>query len=149
MLYLDLHHKFTKSEYAPQSEASLQNFKTLLMLELIILLGTDIESATGSTGGAAVADPSVLAPGAADDDGDASISEDSDATGRAIRDAAVTAPAPAIVNAYDDTDDTGGGADAGGAGAPAAPAAAEDADRNVLDMGDFTTWQPDTWDAVD
>jgi hypothetical protein len=32
-LYLDLHREFTKSEYAPQSEASLQNFKTLLMLE--------------------------------------------------------------------------------------------------------------------
>jgi hypothetical protein len=28
-LYLDLHREFTKSEYAPQSEASLQNIKTL------------------------------------------------------------------------------------------------------------------------
>ncbi len=28
----------------------------------------------------------------------------------AIRDAAATAPAPAIANAYDDTDDAGGGA---------------------------------------
>ena len=109
-LYLDLHREFTKSEYAPQSEASLQNFKTLLMLEITILLGTDIEWATGSTGGAAVADPPVLAPGAAADDGDASMSEDSDAPGRAIRDAAAPAPAPAITNADDDIDDDGGGA---------------------------------------
>jgi hypothetical protein len=112
-LYLDLHHEFTKSEYALQSEASLQNFKTLLMLEITILLVTDIEWATGSTGSAAVVDPPILAAG----------------------------------------DYAGSGADAaaggGGAGAPAAPAAAEDADCNVLDMGDFTTWQPDTWDTVD
>jgi hypothetical protein len=152
-LYLDLHREFTKSEYAPQSEASLQNFKTLLMLEITILLGTDIEWATGSTGCATVADPPVLAPAAAADDGDASISEDSDAPGRAIRNAAAKASAPAIANADDDTDFAGGGADAaaggGGAGAPAAPNAAEDADRNVLDMGDFMTWQPDTWVSVD
>jgi hypothetical protein len=31
-LYLDLHREFIKSEYAPQSEASLQNFKTLLRI---------------------------------------------------------------------------------------------------------------------
>ncbi len=42
-LYLDLHRELTKSEYAPQSEVSLQNFRTLLMLEMSILLGTDIE----------------------------------------------------------------------------------------------------------
>jgi hypothetical protein len=40
---LYFHREFTKSEYAPQSEASLQNFKTLLMLEITILLGTNIE----------------------------------------------------------------------------------------------------------
>jgi hypothetical protein len=28
-LYLELHHEFAKSDYAPQSEASLRNFKTL------------------------------------------------------------------------------------------------------------------------
>jgi hypothetical protein len=61
MLYLVLHREFTKSEYAPQSESSLQNFKALLMLEITILLGTDIEWAMGSTGGAAAADPPVLA----------------------------------------------------------------------------------------
>jgi hypothetical protein len=87
------------------------------MLEITILLGTDIEWATGSTGGAAVADPPVLAPCAATDDGDASMSEDSDTPGRAIRNAAAPAPAPAIANADDDTDDAGGDAAAGGGAA--------------------------------
>ena len=142
-LYLDLHREFTKSEYAPQSEASLQNFKTLLMLEITILLGTDIEWATGSSVGAAVADPPVLAPGAAADDDDASNSEESDAPGRAKHGAAARAPAPAEPNAGDDTNDAGGGADACGGGG--ADAAAEDGDRIVLDVGDFTSWEPDTW----
>ena len=72
-LYLDLHREFTKSEYAPQSEASLKNFKTLLLLEIAILLGCDLEWATGSSVGAAVADPPVLAAGAAADDDDAPL----------------------------------------------------------------------------
>jgi hypothetical protein len=161
-LYLDLHREFTKSEYAPQSEASLQNFRTLLMLEITILLGADIEWATGSSavagssGSAAVADPPVLAPSAAAADDNTSISEDGDAPVNAIHNAAAPAPAPAIVNADDDTNDDGGRADAagdeaagGGADAPAAPVAAEGADRNVLDVGEFTSWQPDTWEYVD
>ena len=73
-LFMELHQEFSKSDYAPQSEASLQNFKTLLILEISILLGTDIEWATGSTSGAASADPPVLDTGAAADDGDGSIS---------------------------------------------------------------------------
>ena len=77
-LYQDLHQEFSKSDYALQSEASLQNFKTLLMLEISILLGTDVEWATGSTGGAANVDPPVLDTGAAADDRDGSISPVSD-----------------------------------------------------------------------
>lgn len=162
VLYVDLHRDFSKSDYTPQSEASLQNFKTLLMLEITILLGTDIQWATGSSGGAAIADPPVLPAAAADADGDGSISADSDngsndniasATATAVRAAGAPATAPATAPADDDTDVAAGGAIAGG-GAAAAPAAAEDAGRDVfgrdvLDMGDFTTWQPDTWDAVD
>ena len=145
-LYLDLHREFTKSEYAPQSEASLQNFKTLLLLEIAILLGCDLEWATGSSVGAAVADPPVLAAGAAADDDDASNSDESDAPGRAKHGAAARAPAPAEPNAGDDTNDAGGGgADAGGGGG--ADAAAEDG--IVLDVADFTSWQPDTWQYVD
>ncbi len=105
------------------------------MLEIAILLGSDIEWATGSSCGAAVADPPVLSACAAADNDDASISEESDAPGRAISAAAAPAPAPANPNAGDDTNDAGGGADA----------AAEDGDRIVLDVGDFTSWEPDTW----
>ena len=90
-LYLDLNREFTKSEYAPQSEASLQNFKTLLLLEIAILLGCDLEWATGSSVGAAVADPPVLAAGAAAADDDASNSDESDAPDRAKHGAAARA----------------------------------------------------------
>ena len=46
-LYMELHCDFSKNEYAAQSEAQLQNFKTLLLLEIALLMGTDIEWATG------------------------------------------------------------------------------------------------------
>eukprot|EP00291_Cryptomonas_curvata_P007009 CAMPEP_0172181206 /NCGR_PEP_ID=MMETSP1050-20130122/17685_1 /TAXON_ID=233186 /ORGANISM="Cryptomonas curvata, Strain CCAP979/52" /LENGTH=56 /DNA_ID=CAMNT_0012854455 /DNA_START=222 /DNA_END=389 /DNA_ORIENTATION=- len=49
---------------------TLQNFKTLLMPEITVLLGNDIEWAT-------IADPPVLATDGAADDGDRSMSEDS------------------------------------------------------------------------
>jgi hypothetical protein len=159
-LYLDLHREFTKSDYSPQSEAALQNFKTLLLLEIAILLGCDLEWAKGTTVEAAVADPPVLpASGAADDD-DASHSEASDAPGGVQHGArapapaesnagdGARAPAPAESSTGDDTNDGGAHAgddtdNAGGGG----PAAAEDG--NILDVGDFMSWQPDTWQYVD
>jgi hypothetical protein len=167
-LYLDLHREFTKSEYAPQSEASLQNFKTLLMLEIAILMGCDLEWASGGSVGAALADPPVLAAGAAADDDDASHSEGSDVPGRAEHGA--RAPAPAEPNDGDDTNDAGGsGADAGGCGADAGGGGGADAGGGgggadagvgggavaaaeggiVLDLDQFTTWQPDTWQFLD
>jgi hypothetical protein len=171
-LYQDLHQEFSKSDYAPQSEASLQNFKTLLMLEISILLGTDVEWATGSTGGAANVDPPVLDTGAAADDRDGSISPVSDpasptaapapapaAAGAAAHDAPSTAAPSAAAAAAAAAAD---GARAAADNAPlAADAAASDTDeaggaaadgdagRDVLDVEDFTTWQPDTWHAVD
>ena len=54
-LYMELHRDFTKIEYAPQSEAQLQNFKTLLLLEISLLMGSDLEWATGGAGGAGAA----------------------------------------------------------------------------------------------
>ena len=71
---MELHCDFSKNEYAAQSEAQLQNFKTLLLLEIALLMGTDIEWATGGAA-AASAGPAggpVLNPGAAGDDGDLS-----------------------------------------------------------------------------
>ena len=170
-LYLELHRDFTKSGYAPQTEASLQNFKTLLMLEITILLGCDIEWATGSTGGAAITDPPVLASGAAADDGDASDSQDSDAQVPAGSPAAGADPKDSCDAADEGGTGRGGaaadnGGDAGGRGGRGGAAADRggdagggaaaldgdvdiDTDRVVLDMGDFTTWQPQTWDKVD
>ena len=77
-LYLELHRDFSKIEYAPQSEASLQNFQTLLNLEIGLLMGCDIDWGTAHTEGAAggSGDAAVL-PASGNDDGD--ISEDSDA----------------------------------------------------------------------
>jgi hypothetical protein len=50
MLYLELHCEFTKSEYSSQSESSLQNFKTLLILKIRLLMGCYMEwaPATGN-----------------------------------------------------------------------------------------------------
>ena len=77
-LYMELHRDFTKIEYAPQSEAQLQNFKTLLLLEISLLMGSDLEWATGGAGGAgaasegaggaAVASEVLGSGGAGDDD---------------------------------------------------------------------------------
>ncbi len=107
------------------------------MLEITILLGTDIEWATGSTGGAAIADPPVLASGAAADDEDASDSQDSDAQ--------VPGGSPAAGADPNDGGDAGRGAaaddDGGGGGGTAADDGGVEIDTDgvVLDMGDFTT----------
>ena len=44
--YLDLHRDLMKIDYSQQSEAALQNFKTLVVLEISLFLGGDIEWAT-------------------------------------------------------------------------------------------------------
>ena len=74
---MELHHDFSKNEYGPQSEAQLQNFKTLLLLEIALLMGADLEWATGGAA-AASAGPAggpVLNSGGAGDDGDISDSD--------------------------------------------------------------------------
>ena len=172
-LFMELHQEFSKSDYAPQSEASLQNFQTLLILEISILLGTDIEWATGSTGGSDGADPPVLDTGAAADDGDGSISPVSDPASPSRRGVgqsappppAAAAPVPAAAAAAAAPVPAAAAAAAAPASAAAAAVAADaaaydtdeagaaatdgDAGRNVLDVEEFTTWQPDTWHAVD
>ena len=42
-LYMELHQDFSKSEYAQQSEASLQNFQKLIMMEISLLMGGDVD----------------------------------------------------------------------------------------------------------
>ncbi len=70
----------TKNEYIPQLEGQLQNFKTLMLLEIALLMGTDVEWAIGaapayppaSVAPASVASASgpVLEASAANDDAD-------------------------------------------------------------------------------
>jgi hypothetical protein len=40
---LDLHRELQKIDYSQQTQAALQNFETLLLLEIQLLLGCDIE----------------------------------------------------------------------------------------------------------
>ena len=41
--FLDLHHELIKTNYGPQTNAALQNFKTLLELDISLLMGCNIE----------------------------------------------------------------------------------------------------------
>jgi hypothetical protein len=56
ILYLDLHRDLSKIEYAPQSEASFQHFPTLLLLEISLLIGCDLDWGTAHPAGAAGGD---------------------------------------------------------------------------------------------
>ena len=163
-LYMELHQDFSKIEYAPQSEASLQNFQTLLMMEISLLMGCDVDWGTASTGSAADAGAEVLPPAAGNDDGDGSSDSGADAT--VVRRGAAAAPS---ITAAAAAAAAAGGGDAGGEGAAAgtiapaaagidpadaaaaaAYAAAADAEIEVVpDLDDFTTWQPGTWGALD
>ena len=46
--YLELHHDLAKISYSPQTDAALTNFKTLLELEISLLMGCDTEWAERS-----------------------------------------------------------------------------------------------------
>jgi hypothetical protein len=58
--YLDHHRELQKMDYLPQSQAALQNLKTLLLLEIQLLLGCDVEWSVSTPPDSAVADPPVL-----------------------------------------------------------------------------------------
>ena len=78
-LYLELHRDFSKVAYAPQSEASLQNFQTLLIMEIGLMMGCDMDWGTANPDSAAIADTAVLPPAAGKDDGDNSEDSSADA----------------------------------------------------------------------
>ena len=59
-LYLELHRDLEKAEYAPQSEASLTNLQTLIVLEIALLMGCDIDWGTARPEGAAGESAAVL-----------------------------------------------------------------------------------------
>ena len=104
--FLELHRELIKINYAPQTNAALQNLKTLLELEISLLMGCDIVWGGEPEVEAPAAD-AVLGASAEHDDDDVS----GDEGGEEGAGPAGTAPAG---------DGGGGGV---GAAAPAAPAA--------------------------
>ncbi len=148
-------------EYSQQTQAALQNLKTLLLLDIQLLLGCNVEWSVTVTPppDGAVADPPVLSSvstagdGADDDSPEEGGSSGGAASPRKARircgggEATATSPrAPGTPlrgggGRGAAAPDTGAAAAAVGGGA-APPAAAA---PGVLDLHDFTTWGPDTW----
>jgi hypothetical protein len=162
--FLGIHRDLAKISYSPQTDAALTNFKTLLELEISMLMGCDTEWAGASDfaePAAASAAAAVLGPAAAGDDDDGSSNEGAAAAGAAdVSDPpAVSAgpPAASAAPAASAGPPAASAAPAASAGPPAASAAsaaaptggggaAEDA---VPDPHDFTTWAPANWDRLD
>jgi hypothetical protein len=65
--YLELHRELQNLEYSRQSQAALQNLKTLLLLEIQLLLGCDVEWSVPTPPDR---DPPVLPPAGDDADAD-------------------------------------------------------------------------------
>ena len=86
--YLDLHHDLAKISYSPQTDAALTNFKTLLELEISLLMGCDTEWAEPSDFAepdAASAAGAVLGAARQSDDDEVSSNDGAAARGRRSR----------------------------------------------------------------
>ncbi len=148
--YLELHRELLKLEYLPQTDAALQNFKTLCLLEISLLMGFDIDWGTGDGGelsGAPVlpAGAKVLPAGASADDKDHSDEDVPLLTPRDSASANAAAAAAGPAHAGPAPADTGPTASPAAAAAnTTGPAAAA-----VADVNDFTTWTSDNWAGVD
>jgi len=168
--YMDLHRDLAKISYSPQSDAALTNFKTLLELEISLLMGSDTQWAQPSETAdpaAASAAGAVLGAAKATDDDDNSSNDDaaaadappaasaaSAASARRLpaasagggkppsASAAPAAPAPAASAGPAAPAAPAGGDGRGGAGGAGEGAAAHDPD-------DFTTWDHETWTDID
>ncbi len=110
--YLGLHRDLAKISYSPQTDAALTNYKTLLELEISLLMGCDIE--WGGASDFAEPEPEGAARavlGAArrkDDDGVSSAEGCDDGAAEAARGAGPAAPAsPAASPAADPAADPG------------------------------------------
>ena len=133
-LYMELHGDYSKNDYVAQSEAQLQNFKTLVLFEIALLMGADIEWATGgaaaaSAGGAAAASAGpaggpVLGSGGAGDDGEISDSNTPIFGNRTAAAAADKDDAAGASAAAGNDDGAGAAGPAGGGAANAANACA-------------------------
>jgi hypothetical protein len=160
--FTDIHRELMRIEYTPQSETALTNLKILLLLEISLLLGCDVEWAppSGTTdidsGGAAtsadgagsgpVSGPVLTVSGRDDDDesseGDVGADNSTEqAAEKETEDTHLRRGGARSAKAAPGTK-VAAGAKAT-AGVPAAPGAP------VLDVDDFTTWAPETWAFLD
>ena len=92
--YLELHHDLAKISYSPQTDAALTNFKTLLELEISLLMGCDTEWAERSD----LADPDAASAAGAVL-GAASAARPSDDDDVSSSDGAANAAAPPAASA--------------------------------------------------
>ncbi len=154
--FLALHHELAKIGYSPQTDATLTNFKTIIELELGLLMGGNIDWAGASD----VADPAAAAeagpvlPAAAANDDDDSSSNENNGDGAAATGPADNASPPATSAA------SSAASAASSAGPPSAPAASAVApaggggaggagEDDAPDPNDFTTWTPENWAGLD
>jgi hypothetical protein len=149
--YLGLHHDLARISYSPQTDAALTNFKTLLELEISLLMGCDTEWAGASDFAepeAAAAAGAVLGAARQTDDDDGSSNDENGGIGAA---AAAAGPAHGARPAGD----AGPPADPAASAAPAAstvsaPAGAGGTGEGAApDLHDFTTWTPESWHHID
>jgi hypothetical protein len=158
--YLELHHELAKISYSPQSDAALTNYKTLLELEISLLMGCDIEwggasdFAEPAAAAAGAPDAVLVAAGSKDDD------DDSSTEGGGVGAAAAAGPARPADDAGPPADPANPAASAapaegGPAAAPAASAGGDGAracgagEVAAPDLQDFTTWTPESWDQIE
>ncbi len=133
----------SKIEYAPQSEAALQNFKTLVLLEISLLMGCEVEWATGDGGehdGAPVLPPTR--------DGDDIENTSDDSPQIKARDAASNAADP-VIALHASAGGAGGAGPAPAAAAAAAGPAPAGGSAAAADVNDSLTWTPDNWAGLD
>jgi hypothetical protein len=170
--FLALHRELAKIGFSPQTDAALTNFKTIIELELGLLMGGDIDWAGASdfTDPAAAEAGHVLPAAAANDDDDNSSSENNgdgaaaagpaDNAGPPAASAASSAASAASSAASAASSAGPPAAPAGGGGHPAAPAASAPAtggaggaggagEDDAPDPNDFTTWTPENWAGLD
>ncbi len=125
----------------------MQNFKTLLLLEIQLLLGCKVEWSVSLPQASADIDHPVLSTAGNDADADESAEEGGSS--------GITASAtPPLAAGTPSRGSTGGdaGPDSGrGAASPAAAAQAVESAATapgVLDVKDFRSWTPGTWELL-
>jgi hypothetical protein len=125
---------------------TLEDFKTLLLLEIQLLLGCDVEWSVPLPQASADIDHLVLSTTGNDADADKSAEEG----GSSNIAASATPPRAAGTPSRGRTGGDAGPDSGRGAASPPPAQAADPATtaQGVLDVKDFTTWTPGTWELL-